>query len=144
MRRMHVAIAALGLLALRTAPLFAQTGSVQGRVTDSTGTALPRATVTIEGTNLRIATDERGAFALRGVAAGRHTLQVRLIGYRPSSGPVDIPPGGAATANVTLSAAPIGLAAIDVVVGSRARHTAAEELAVPVDIFPAEQLAVQG
>ena len=30
------------------------------------------------------------------------------------------------------------------VVGSRARHTAAEELAVPVDIFPAEQLAQQG
>ena len=36
------------------------------------------------------------------------------------------------------------LAPIDVVVGSRARHTAAEELAVPVDIFPAEQLAQQG
>ena len=30
------------------------------------------------------------------------------------------------------------------VVGSRARHTAAEELAVPVDVFPAEQLAQQG
>jgi len=30
------------------------------------------------------------------------------------------------------------------VVGSRARHTAAEELAVPVDVFSAEQLAQQG
>ena len=38
----------------------------------------------------------------------------------------------------------VQLAPIDVVVGSRARHTAAEELAVPVDIFPAEQLAQQG
>ncbi|HWB40222.1 MAG TPA: TonB-dependent receptor, partial [Gemmatimonadales bacterium] len=32
----------------------------------------------------------------------------------------------------------------DVVVGSRARHTAEEELAVPVDIFPAEELQRQG
>ena len=39
---------------------------------------------------------------------------------------------------------PVQLAPIDVVVGSRARHTAAEELAVPVDIFPAEQLQQQG
>jgi iron complex outermembrane receptor protein len=31
-----------------------------------------------------------------------------------------------------------------VVVGSRARHTAAEELAVPVDVFPAEELQQQG
>ena len=44
----------------------------------------------------------------------------------------------------TLARSTVQLAPIDVVVGSRARHTAAEELAVPVDIFPAEQLAQQG
>ncbi|MGH7527273.1 MAG: TonB-dependent receptor plug domain-containing protein, partial [Gemmatimonadales bacterium] len=38
----------------------------------------------------------------------------------------------------------VQLAPIDVVVGSRARHTAEEELAVPVDIFPAEELQQQG
>jgi hypothetical protein len=45
---------------------------------------------------------------------------------------------------VTLSRSAVQLAPIDVVVGSRARHTAAEELAVPVDVFPAEQLQQQG
>jgi iron complex outermembrane receptor protein len=45
---------------------------------------------------------------------------------------------------MSMRAQPIGLSPIDVTVGSRARHTAAEELAVPVDVFPAEQLAQQG
>jgi len=48
------------------------------------------------------------------------------------------------TQDFTLGRSPVQLAPIDVVVGSRARHTAAEELAVPVDIFPAEQLQQQG
>src|SRR5256886_17536521 len=39
---------------------------------------------------------------------------------------------------------PIGLAPVDVVVGSRARHTAADELAVPVDVFTSEQIQQQG
>ena len=48
------------------------------------------------------------------------------------------------TQDFTLVRSPVQLAPIDVVVGSRARHTAEEELAVPVDIFPAEELQRQG
>ena len=48
------------------------------------------------------------------------------------------------TRDFTLLRSPVQLAPIDVVVGSRARHTAEEELAVPVDIFPAEELQRQG
>src|SRR5437016_9329406 len=43
-----------------------------------------------------------------------------------------------------LQAQAIGLAPIDVVVGSHARHTAAEELAVPVDVYSSAELARQG
>src|SRR5437764_8341685 len=39
---------------------------------------------------------------------------------------------------------PISLAPVDVVVGSRARHTAAQELAVPVDVFNADDIQQQG
>jgi iron complex outermembrane recepter protein len=38
----------------------------------------------------------------------------------------------------------ISLSPVDVVVGSRARHTAAEQLAVPVDVFTSEEMAQQG
>jgi iron complex outermembrane receptor protein len=48
------------------------------------------------------------------------------------------------TRDFTLLRSAVQLAPIDVVVGSRARHTAEEELAVPVDIFPAEELQRQG
>ncbi|HEY7612766.1 MAG TPA: TonB-dependent receptor, partial [Gemmatimonadales bacterium] len=52
--------------------------------------------------------------------------------------------GDAVRHDFTLLRSAVQLAPIDVVVGSRARHTAEEELAVPVDIFPAEELQRQG
>ena len=145
MRRaaLHAA-AALSLLVLCPALGAAQTGVIRGHVADSTGRALARAGATLTGTGLRISSDERGDFELRGVAAGAYVLQVRMIGYLPFSATVDVPPGGTATVSVTLAQAPISLAPIDVVIGSRARHTAAEELAVPVDVYTAEDIRSQG
>src|SRR5882762_3527631 len=42
-------------------------------------------------------------------------------------------PRGTAEQNCAMAVQPIALSPVDVTVGSRARHTAAEELAVPVD-----------
>ena len=75
---------------------------------------------------------------------GTWTLTARALGYRPSSVRVTVPAGGAARQDFALGAQPISVSAIDVVTGSRAQHVAADELAVPVDIFPAELLAQQG
>src|SRR5205823_6578257 len=44
----------------------------------------------------------------------------------------------------TLRAQPIELAPVAVTVGSRARHAAADELAVPVDVFGADDIKRQG
>ena len=71
-------------------------------------------------------------------------MRVRLVGFVPGELAVTVGPGEVAKGDVTLSRSAVQLAPIDVVVGSRARHTAAEELAVPVDVFPAEQLQQQG
>jgi iron complex outermembrane receptor protein len=60
------------------------------------------------------------------------------------SAQVSILARGETRQNFTLGRSTVELAPINVVVGSRARHTAAEELAVPVDIYPAEQLQQQG
>jgi iron complex outermembrane recepter protein len=136
----------LGVLSslLLTTPLAAQNGTLQGTVSDSAGTTLPNATVSVEGTGLRGATGATGGYEIRGVPAGRYTVRVRLIGYQAGSAPVTIVAGEVAKLDFTLGKSTVQLAPIDVVVGSRARHTAVEELAVPVDVFPAERLQQQG
>jgi iron complex outermembrane receptor protein len=143
MRRAEILLTTV-LLLLGPTALAAQGGSIRGRVADPAGAPLARAQVTVEGTGLRATTDERGQYEVRSVGAGTYTVRVRLLGYVPQSARVTVSEGAAAEQNFAMATQPIALSPIDVVVGSRARHTAAEELAVPVDVFSAEQLAQQG
>ncbi len=122
----------------------AQAGIIRGTVTDSAGGGLANATVSVEGTGLRAATGPSGEYEVRSVAPGTYTVRVRLVGFQPGAVQVTVAAGAIARVDVTLSRSTVQLAPIDVVVGSRARHTAAEELAVPVDVYPAEQLQQQG
>jgi len=138
-----VLVAGLALL-LAPATLAAQGGTVRGRVSDSTGAAVIRATVSLEGTALRAVTTERGEYVLSGVPVGTWTVRVRALGYAPRAVSVTIAAAETVTQDITLASQAIGLSPIDVVVGSRARHTAADELAVPVDIYMAEDIAAQG
>ena len=134
----------LSLTASAAAPLAAQAGTIRGTISDSAGPGLANAALTVEGTALRGVSGTGGAYEIRGVPAGTYTVRVRLIGYRSQSAEVTVPQADKVTRDFTLLRSPVQLAPIDVVVGSRARHTAEEELAVPVDIFPAEELQRQG
>ena len=143
MRRIAKVVAVAALLCSPSI-LNAQSGSIRGRVTDPSGNPLIRATLSVDGTNIQTGSNDQGNYELRGVPAGTVVVRVRLIGYVPQTAAVIVPAGAPVTRDFRLETTPIGLAAIDVVVGSRARHTAAEELAVPVDIFTSEELAQQG
>jgi iron complex outermembrane receptor protein len=127
-----------------TVPLVAQTGALRGTVADSSGSGLANAAVSVEGTGLRATTGTGGEYEIRGVPAGRRNLRVRLIGYQAATATVEVSEGSEVRQDFTLGRSAVQLAPIDVVLGSRARHTAEEELAVPVDVFPAEQLQQQG
>lgn len=129
---------------LPLATAAAQSGVIRGTVADSAGGGLANATVSVEGTGLRATTGSGGEYEVRSVAPGTYTVRVRLVGFQPGAVQVTVAAGDVVQADVTLSRSAVQLAPIDVVVGSRARHTAAEELAVPVDVFPAEQLQQQG
>ncbi len=131
-------------LMLAAAPLVAQTGTIRGTVSDSAGTALANAAISREGTPLRATSGPDGASEIRGAPGGTRTLRARLIGSRSATAEVTLGGGDALTQDFTLLRSAVQLAPIDVVVGSRARHTAEEELAVPVDIYPAEELQRQG
>jgi len=126
------------------APLAAQGGTIRGSVKDSTGAALANASITVEGINLRATSGTQGDYELRGVPAGQRTLRVRLIGFLPATAQVQVTAGGSDRQDFTLVRNPVQLAPIDVVVGSRARHTTAEELAVPVDVYTAQDIQEQG
>jgi iron complex outermembrane recepter protein len=125
-------------------PLAAQGGIIRGSVSDSTGAPLANASITVEGTSLRTTSATQGDYELRGVPGGRQTLRVRLIGYQAASAPVSVVSGDVVRQDFKLGRSAVLLAPIDVVVGSRARHSAAEELAVPVDIYTAQDIQEQG
>jgi iron complex outermembrane recepter protein len=144
MVRRCVGFIASVLAVVWAAPVWAQAGTIRGTVSDSAGDALANAAVSVEGTGLRATSGGDGRYEVRGVPSGTRTIRVRLIGYRGGSAAVAVPESGAVVQDFTLSRTAVQLAPIDVVVGSRARHTAEEELAVPVDIFPAEELQRQG
>jgi iron complex outermembrane receptor protein len=137
-------LAGLLLALLLATPLAAQAGTLQGTVSDSSGVTLPNASISVEGAGLRATTGASGGYEIRGVPVGSFTVRVRLIGYQSGSARVGITAGDVTRQDFTLARSSVQLAPINVVVGSRARHTAAEELAVPVDIFPAERLQEQG
>jgi iron complex outermembrane receptor protein len=137
-------LACLLVILVLAPPLAAQSGILQGTVSDSLGATLPNASVSVEGTGLRGTTGANGGYEIRGVPAGTYTVRVRLIGFRAAASPVTIAANDVTRHDVTLAKSTVQLAPIDVVIGSRARHTAADELAVPVDVFPSEQLAQQG
>jgi len=121
-----------------------QTGSVQGRVSDSTGAAVVGALLIVEGTGVRASSGANGRYTLGGVPAGDRVIRVRSLGYGQQSVPVTVAAGRSTTVDIVLARSAQQLAPIAVVVGSRARHTAAEELAVPVDVFPVEALKSTG
>jgi len=132
------------LLLLPVRALHAQRAVVRGHIADSAGTALPHAQLSLGGIRLTVSSNDQGDYQIRGVAPGTHTLRVRLLGYTPQSARITVTAGGTVQQDFIMVSQPIGLSAIDVVVGSRAPHVAAEELAVPVDVYVAEDLARQG
>src|SRR5262245_34572648 len=92
-RRLASAAGLLLVLSLFTRPVAAQSGSLQGQVTDSGGTAIAGAVVTVENTGLRATTTGSGRYTIRGVPRGSQTLRVRAIGYVPATEAVDISGG---------------------------------------------------
>src|SRR5208283_3810028 len=63
------------------------TGTITGRVVDTTGAAIPNATVTVTGTLTgtkgSTTSNVDGDFALRSLPVGKYELEVRAAGFAP-------------------------------------------------------------
>lgn len=145
MRRALCSLVGAGLVYLAQAgTLAAQDGVIRGRITDSTGAPVRDAVVIVQGIFLRAGSGEAGDYRIERVPPGSYTMRVRRLGYAAQPAFVTVRAGGETRHDFTLSPVAAALAPVEVMVGSRAVHTAAEELAVPVDIFTREQVQEQG
>src|SRR6266480_4913384 len=121
-----VAAVALGLLGLAApARASAQGGSIGGKVTDEQGGALSGAQITLDQSGKGAVSGADGSYVIEAVAAGAHTLRVRLIGYRGQTASVTVSGSQRATHTFTLAADPLNLEAV-VVTGTATPRTKLE------------------
>lgn len=71
----------VGLLMCLQIAAFAQSGSLQGRITDKQGNAVPGATIIILGTQLSTSADGEGKYSLNNIPSKAHRVSVNMIGY---------------------------------------------------------------
>jgi iron complex outermembrane recepter protein len=91
---------------------------VEGVVRSSTGAPVAHAEVSVvntgRGTLPGTFTDTEGRFTLRNLPAGRHRVQVEMLGYRPWAQDVDVPSGGAVRLEVVLEQTALSIPGIQV------------------------------
>ena len=94
-------------------PLPPVVGTVTGRVTDeATGQPVALAQVAVSGTSLGRETDNTGRYMIANVPAGVHRVEVRRVGFRPTSRTVTVTDGGSTTVDFALTTAPTTLAEV--------------------------------
>lgn len=117
-----VRAALLGFLVIVTAtrPASGQgTGTIQGHVRDKAGKRISVARIVIVGSTLATTADTSGAYRLRSVPVGTHTLRAASIGYRSAEVKgVEVVAGQTVTADITLDAASPEVGEITVVAGA--------------------------
>lgn len=103
--RSMIALALVAALAATPSTARLASDSVPARVTvtvaDSLGHPVPGAVVRVDSTGWRTVSDA-GTIELTGIAAGRHLLEARAIGYGVSAFHVRVDPGDVASIGMTL------------------------------------------
>ena len=101
------------LLVALSLPFFAAAqsgnGNIKGQITDTDGTTLPGASVSIKGTTRGVTTDLSGNFELLSVKAGKYTLVINYMGYKESQVEVEVKAGQTATNDVKLESTMVSL-----------------------------------
>lgn len=99
-----------------------RSGAIKGVVSDSVGTGIVGATVSLVGVASVSITSDDGAFHLAGVPAGQHLLVARRIGFRPESLSLAVVTDSTLTTRVRLISTAQKVAPV-VITASRARYT---------------------
>jgi hypothetical protein len=107
MMSLRAATIAICQLAIASAAGAQQEGMVGGRVLDQTGAALPGVTIelAVNGEQITTTTSAQGDYSFDGVPEGNVELTYRLINFSMHRRVIDVPAGGAVTADVVLALA---------------------------------------
>ena len=92
----------------------AGSSTIAGTVKNSQGRLVPDAVVGVIGFGFSVRTDGKGAFAISEVPAGTRAVQVRSIGFAPTTVLVDLPEGGRREVAVAMENQPQQLATVAV------------------------------
>ncbi len=82
-------------------------GTIDGIVSDTNLVPLHAAFVSILGTTVRIGTGPNGRFRITKIPAGQYLVVVKRVGYRPTSGVIDVLPSDTVRVSYTLAEAPV-------------------------------------
>jgi len=131
------------LLAAGTA--FAQQGAtLTGSVEDTNGNPLPGANVVLMDADYGTAVGPDGSYTIEGIEPGTYTARVTFVGYEAVEREVTLNAGTTTRSRFALERAPLQGEGVTVTVGSRARDAAAEDMAVPVDVYGSEEIQTSG
>jgi outer membrane receptor protein involved in Fe transport len=115
-----------------------QAGSVRGMIQDEAGAPAGSFTVRIENTAIIALSDQTGAFIISNIAAGRYTLVVTGVGYKPLRRAVDV--GAGKEAFLTLKMEPLTITMEAVTVMGRTVVQETNRQAFNVTAVDAKQL----
>ena len=133
-------LAVVAAALLTPASVSAQNGSVTGRVLADDGSPVAGAQVSIQGTGLGGLTNVRGAFLILRVPPGAYTVEVQSIGFETTQASITVVAGQTMSQTFRLGESAVAVEGVAVTVGSRAVHRAADELAVPVDVYTQSEI----
>jgi hypothetical protein len=83
-------------------PLLRGTGALSGFVRNAAGEPVRGARLVLWGSGLEDTTSAGGQFTMESLPAGTYTLEARALGFLPTRAAVDVPEGGAGSADLVL------------------------------------------
>ena len=133
------------LLLLTATPLFAQSSTVKGYVTDrTTGELLVGVTIRVEGTRLGAITNREGRFTIKNVPMGPAILRASLLGYESEDVRITIFKDGSGSKEVVFTMLPTGLQAEEIVVSAGRRVQAVQDVPISVASLSQADLVQRG
>jgi len=121
-----------------------QTATLTGSVEDTNGNPLPGANVVLLDTDYGTAVSPDGSYTIRRIDPGTYTVRVTFVGYETTERQVTLEAGTRTRIRFQLERASLQGEGVTVTVGSRARNVAAEDMAVPVDVYGSEEINISG
>ncbi len=143
MRFMRSLIVLVTISLFAAGSVLAAGGTIMGKVTTATGEGIPNAQVVITGTTMGTSANANGEYVIRNVPAGTYVVRTQVIGYQTKTATVRVRADEEVALDFSLEEGVIELSGL-VTIGSRAVHAAADQLAVPVDVFSIAEIRQSG